>query len=111
MGFTPDFFMRTAGAVEFALAFSLMWTPLVRRVGAIMLSAMFISAMCTFGKMDLLGHTMIIVVLLAIVGDARPRASVLKDQWLIPLAYVAAVATFLIGYYEIHSVLFGTSLA
>ena len=33
LGFDPDFFMRAAGAIEFALAFALMWTPLVRRVG------------------------------------------------------------------------------
>ena len=53
MGFDPDFFMRAAGAIEFALAFALMWTPLVRRVAAIMLSGMFVSAVLEFGKVDL----------------------------------------------------------
>ena len=110
MGFTPDFFMRAAGAIEFALAFSLMWTPLVRRVGATMLSAMFISAVLEFGKVDLIGHTMIVVVLLAVVADDRPRAPQLRHQWLIPIAYAAALALFLAGYYEAHAVLFGTSL-
>ena len=110
MGFTPDFFMRAAGAVEFALAFSLMWTPLVRRVGAIMLSAMFISAVFQFGKVDLIGHTMIVVVLLAVVADNRPQVPQLRHQWLIPFAYAASLALFLTGYYEAHAVLFGTSL-
>ncbi len=69
MGFTPDFFMRAAGAVEFALAFSLMWTPLVRRVGATMLAAMFVSAVFEFGKIDLIGHSLIVVALVGIVAD------------------------------------------
>ena len=70
LGFTPDFFMRAAGAVEFALAFALMWTPLVRRVAAVMLAAMFVSAVFEFGKIDLIGHTLIVVALL---GDHRRR--------------------------------------
>ena len=69
LGFTPDFFMRAAGAVEFALAFSLMWTPLVRRVGAVMLAAMFVSAVFEFGKIDLIGHSLIVVALLGIIAD------------------------------------------
>jgi hypothetical protein len=50
LGFAPDFYMRTAGAIEFALAFSLLWTPLVRCIGAVMLTAMFVSAVLEFGK-------------------------------------------------------------
>ena len=87
-----------------------MWTPLVRRVAAIMLSAMFISAVFAFGKVDLIGHTLIVVVLFAIVADNRVQAPELRHQWLIPVAYVAALAAFLIGYYEAHALLFGTSL-
>jgi hypothetical protein len=110
MGFSPDFFMRAAGAVEFALAFSLMWTPLVRRVGAILLATMFISAVLEFGKVDLIGHALIVVVLLAIVADNRPKVTAPRHQWLIPLVYAAALALFLTGYYEAHALLFGTSL-
>jgi hypothetical protein len=111
MGFSPDFFMRAAGAVEFALAFSLMWTPLVRRVGAILLSAMFISAVLDFGKIDLIGHTLIVVVLFAIIADNRATETVPRHQWLIPVAYAAALAVFLMGYYEAHALLFGTTLS
>ena len=102
--------MRAAGAVEFALAFALMWTPLVRRVAAIMLSAMFISAVFAFGKVDLIGHTLIVVVLFAIIADDRVQAPKLRHQWLIPVTYVVALAVFLISYYEAHALLFGTSL-
>ncbi len=110
MGFTPDFFMRAAGAVEFALAFSLMWTPLVRRVGAIMLAAMFISAVLEFGKVDLIGHSLIVAVLFSIIADDRVRVPQPKHQWTIPLAYAASLALFLLAYYGAHAVLFGTSL-
>jgi hypothetical protein len=110
LGFTPDFFMRAAGAVEFALAFSLMWTPLVRRAGAVMLVAMFISAVIGFGKVDLIGHSLIIVALLGIVADDAVMPAKLRDSWLIPLAYASSLAAFLATYYFAHAELFGTAI-
>lgn len=112
LGFTPEFFMRSAGAVEFALAFALMWTPLVRRIGAVMLAAMFVSAVAEFGKVDMIGHTLIVVVLVAIVADnGGKRSEELRDSWMIPVAYASALAAFLAAYYVGHAVLFGTSIA
>ena len=69
LGFSPEFYMRAAGAVEFALAFALVWTPLVRRIGAAILVPMFISAVVPFGQVDFIGHTLIVVALFAIVAD------------------------------------------
>jgi len=110
LGFSVEFFMRAAGAIEFALAFALLWTPLVRRIGAIVLAAMFISAVFQFGKIDLIGHTLIVVVLLGVIADdARDRALV-RFPWLVPVAYPAALALFLATYYVAHTLLFGTSL-
>ena len=63
--------MRAAGVIEFTLAFALLWTPLVRRFAAIILTGMFISAVFEFGKVDAIGHSLIIVVLLAIAADNR----------------------------------------
>ena len=74
LGFDPEFYMRAAGAVEFALAFALLWTPLIRRSAAVILAAMFISAVFEFGKIDLIGHTLIVVVLLAIIADDGGKA-------------------------------------
>ena len=111
MGFTPDFYMRAAGAVEFALAFSLVWTPLVRRVGAIILSAMFVSAVVPFGKIDLIGHTLIVVALVAIASDDGGRpVTRLRYAWVIPAAYVSSLALFLAAYYFGHEFLFGTTV-
>jgi len=110
LGFDPEFFMRAAGAVEFALAFSLMWTPLVRRVGAIMLTTMFITAVFAFGKIDLIGHSLIVVVLFGIIADNGGEAKLVRYPWLIPAAYASALAFFLASYYLMHAALYGTSL-
>jgi hypothetical protein len=109
-GFTPDFFMRAAGAVEFALAFSLMWTPLVRRIGAIMLAAMFIGAVFDFGKIDLIGHSLIVVALFGIIADDAASPAKLRHAWLIPVGYAAALALFLTAYYGAHAEMFGTKI-
>jgi len=110
LGFTPDFYMRAAGAVEFALAFALVWTPLVRRVGAAMLAPMFISAVFPFGKIDLIGHTLIVVALFAIIADDGGRQARLRDNVVLPLGYAVALALFLATYYLGHAELFGTGI-
>jgi hypothetical protein len=111
LGFSPEFFMRSAGSVEFALAFALMWTPLVRRLGALMLTAMFVSAVVEFGKIDLIGHTLIVVVLVSIVADnGGKRVQSLRPSWSMPLAYAASLALFLALYYVGHAALFGSSI-
>ena len=108
--FTPEFFMRSAGSVEFALAFALIWTPLVRRIAATMLAAMFITAVAQFGKVDLIGHTLIVVVLFAIIADnGGKRVEELRTSWMIPAAYPAAMAFFLAIYYLGHAALYGAS--
>jgi hypothetical protein len=109
-GFDNEFYMRAAGAVEFALAFSLMWTPLVRRVGATMLVGMFTSAVIPFGKVDLIGHSLIVVVLLSIIGDSRREVSLVRYPWLLPVGYAAAIVLFISLYYGGHALLFGTSI-
>jgi hypothetical protein len=110
LGFSAEFFMRAAGAVEFALAFSLMWTPLVRRFGAVLLTAMFVSAVFEFGKIDLIGHTLIVVVLLATIADNGGKTVLVRYPWLSPVAYAAALSGFLAIYYVAHTLLFGTSM-
>ena len=110
LGFAPDFYMRAAGAIEFALAFSLCWTPLVRRIGAIMLTAMFVSAVFEFGKIDLVGHSLIVVALVGVIVDDGGRPARIRDFWLMPAAYVVALALFLGTYYMVHAELFGTTV-
>jgi hypothetical protein len=109
LGTDPEFFMQAAGVIEFTLAFALIWTPLVRRVGAILLAAMFISAIFQFGKIDAIGHALIIVVLLAIAADNVRVPERRSNAALVP-AYCLALAAFIAVYYVSHSAIFGSGL-
>lgn len=110
LGFDPEFYMRAAGVIEFALAFSLLWTPLVRRGAAIMLAGMFISACFEFGKIDVIGHSAIIAVLFAIIADDKTVTVERRAPWLLPPAFAASLAVFLAIYYASHALLFNTSI-
>lgn len=103
-GWNPPFYMTAAGVIEFGLAFGLIWTPLVRRLSATVLSAMFISAVFEFGKIDAIGHSMIVAILFGVIADDSP-----KPQWrpaLAPVFYVAALIAYLAAYYALHVILF-----
>jgi hypothetical protein len=108
VGLDPKFYMIAAGVVEFSLAFGMLWTPLVRRLSAIVLISMFVSAIFEFGKIDALGHLLIIVILLVIAADDQsPRA---LRAVLAPLWYSGALASTILAYYLTHSLLFGTAI-
>jgi hypothetical protein len=107
LGATPELFMQAAGVIEFTLAFALVWTPLVRRCAAIILAAIFISAVFEFGKVDAIGHSGIIVVLIAIAADDVRMAVRARHVVLAPAWYGAALALFLFLYYAGHAALFG----
>ena len=108
MGFSNALFMDAAGVIEFTLAFALVWTPLVRRSAAIILAGVFISAIFAFGKIDAIGHSGIIVVLLGVAADSARRPVTRRDVLLVPAYYGAALAAFLVIYYAGHAVLYGT---
>lgn len=110
LGFDPEFYMRAAGVIEFALAFSLLWTPLVRRCAAIMLAGMFISACFEFGKIDVIGHSAIIAVLFAIIADDKVVTVERRAPWLLPPAFAASLAAYLMIYYASHALLFKTAI-
>jgi len=113
LGYNFDLFMRAAGVIEFTLAFALLWTPLVRRSAATILIGMFVSATFEFGKIDVVGHSVIIAVLLVLAADNVTRsASIRAWRSLIAptLGYGLALAAFLATYYGVHAILFGTTL-
>lgn len=110
LGFDNEFYMRAAGMVEFTLAFALIWTPLIRRCAAAVLTGMFISACFEFGKIDAIGHSAIIAVLLAIVADNKVLQRDRRAPWLAPVALCAALSVTLFVYYFGHAALFKTSV-
>ncbi len=110
MGATPELFMQSAGVIEFTLAFALIWTPLVRRMAAIILAAIFVSAVFEFGKVDAIGHSGIIVVLLGIAADDTRATVRIRDVAWAPVYYAGALAVFLALYYLGHEALYDTGL-
>lgn len=104
-----DTFMVLAGVVEFALAFALVWTPLARRLSALVLAAMFALAVIPFGKIDAIGHLMIIVLLLAIVADDTRGRGFVRLPFA-PLAKVGALALTLVAYVGLHGLLVPAAL-
>ncbi len=110
LGFDNEFYMRAAGMVEFTLAFALIWTPLIRRCAAAVLTGMFISACFEFGKIDTIGHSAIIAVLIAILADNKVLPRDHRAAWLAPVALCAALSLTLFVYYFGHAALFKTSV-
>jgi hypothetical protein len=107
MGASPELFMQAAGVIEFTLAFALLWTPLVRRTSALILAGVFVSAVFEFGKIDAIGHSGIIVVLLGIAADDIRAKARVRDVVLAPAWYAASLAAFLTLYYLGHAALYG----
>lgn len=110
LGFDNEFYMRAAGMVEFTLAFALIWTPLIRRCAAAVLTGMFISACFEFGKIDTIGHSAIIAVLFAILADNKVLPRDRRAPWLAPVALCAALSLTLFVYYFGHAAIFKTSV-
>jgi hypothetical protein len=74
LGFDVDTVVTAAGVVEFGLSFALFWTPLVRRLAALVLIMLLTAATFDFGKVDGIGHLLVITVLLIVVADpGRPH--------------------------------------
>jgi hypothetical protein len=69
LGFDVDTVVTAAGVVEFGLSFALFWTPLVRRLAALVLITLLTAATFDFGKVDGIGHLLVITVLLIVVAD------------------------------------------
>jgi hypothetical protein len=105
--YSPSFYMMAAGFMEFSLAFALLWTPLVRGLAAAVLAFMFISAVVPFGKIDAIGHLMIVVILITVGAD---NGQVTRRASLAPIVYVAALALDLTAYYGLHAVIYGTRI-
>jgi hypothetical protein len=95
LGFDVDTVMTAAGVVEFGLAFALFWTPLVRRLAALVLIMLLTAATFDFGKVDGIGHLMIIAVLLVVVADPRRPHAGCRPMLAPPVSSAAWLATIL----------------
>ena len=110
MGFDVATVVTAAGVVEFGLSFALFWTPLIRRLAALALMVVLTAATFDFGKMDGIGHLMIITILMVVFaqpGGVRDR----RHPTLAPLAGGTTLAAVIFLYTGGHALYYGSQTA
>ena len=110
-GMPRDVFIPMAGVAEFTMGFGLLWTALIRRLSAITLFVIFNAAVYPFGRIDMVGHALIMAIIVAIAADPTPqvRFAIRRSVWTIPAMLSAALVVFASGYWGLHSAFYGPS--
>jgi hypothetical protein len=108
-GLPRDVFIPMAGVAEFTMGFGLLWTALIRRLSALALFVIFNAAVFPFGRMDLVGHALIMAVIVAIFADPTPqvRFAIRRPLWTIPASLVACMLVFAGSYWGLHGLFYG----
>lgn len=110
-GMPRDVFIPMAGVAEFTMGFGMIWTPLVRRLSAIALFVIFNAAVYPFGRVDLIGHALIMAIIVAIAADHTREVHflpALKRRLAgVPTGLAAALLIFASGYWGLHIALYG----
>jgi hypothetical protein len=105
-------FTTMSGVAEFALAFALLWSPLIRRLSALAFFTLMASAIYPFGRTDLIGHSTIMAALLLVAAGAGAeegrRASPRLGRALlrVPAGLAVALGAYLLSYSAIHHVIY-----
>ena len=118
-GMPRDVFIPMAGVAEFTLGFGLLWTPLVRRLSALALLVIFFTAVYPFGRIDLVGHALIMAVLFLVAADPCTRVGVpaarlrsagvsLGRLTAVPAGLAVALMVLVSGYWGLHAALYNS---
>jgi hypothetical protein len=111
-GLPRDVFIPMAGVAEFTMGFGLLWTPLVRRLSAVALLVIFLTAVWPFGRVDMVGHALIMAAILMIAVDPERELHFLPRlrQALtgVPLGLATALVLFSLGYWGAHRTIYGS---
>jgi hypothetical protein len=110
-GMPRDMFIPMAGVAEFTMGFGLIWTPLVRRLSAIALFIIFNAAVYPFGRVDLIGHALIMAIIVAIAADHTREVHFLpalkRGLAGVPAGLAGALVIFVTGYWGLHIAIYG----
>ena len=111
-GIPRDAFIPMAGVAEFALGFGLLATPLMRRLSALGLFLIFNAAVYPFGRVDLIGHALIMMMIVAIAVDHTRELhflnSIRRRTVLLPVSLAGFMAVFAVSYWGTHAAIYGT---
>ncbi|HVG47497.1 MAG TPA: DUF305 domain-containing protein [Rubellimicrobium sp.] len=110
-GLPRDVFIPMAGVAEFTMGFGLLWTALIRRLSAIALFLIFLSAVYPFGRTDLVGHALIMATIVLIAADPERQPhfipAVKRRVLAVPPALALALVVFVTGYWGVHRTIYG----
>ena len=110
-GLPRDAFIQMAGVAEFTLGVGLIWTPLVRRFSAIALLVIFNAAVYPFGRIDFIGHSLIMTIMVTIAADPtremRFIAPVRRTFAGVPVGIATALVVFSSAYWGLHAAFYG----
>lgn len=113
-GIPRDAFIPMAGVSEFTLGFGLLATPLVRRLSALGLLLIFITAVYPFGRIDMIGHALIMMIIIAIAVDHTRELHFLnairQNIVLLPLSLAGFMAVFAVSYWGMHAAIYGVGI-
>ena len=109
-GLPRDVFIPMAGVAEFTMGFGLLWTPLVRKLSAVALLVIFLTAVWPFGRVDMIGHALIMATIVLIALDPQRELHVLRalraSIATIPLALAGALVAFAMTYWGLHRTIY-----
>jgi hypothetical protein len=110
-GMPRDVFIPMAGVAEFTMGFGLLWTPLVRRLSAVALFIIFNAAVYPFGRIDLVGHALIMAIIVAIAADHTRELHFLpklkQSLRSVPAGLAIALVLFVGSYWGLHRAFYG----
>jgi hypothetical protein len=111
-GMPRDVFIPMAGVAEFTMGFGLIWTPLIRRLSAITLFVIFNAAVYPFGRMDMVGHALIMAIIVAIFADHTREVhfapAVKRSLAGVPAGLVTAMVVLVGAYWGLHAAFYGS---
>jgi hypothetical protein len=114
-GLPRDAFIPMAGVAEFTLGFGLLATPLMRRLSALGLLLIFTSAVYPFGRIDLIGHALIMMIIVAIAVDQTRDLHFLdvirRKAALLPASLAGFLVIFVVSYWGFHAAIYGVGTA
>jgi hypothetical protein len=106
LGFDVATFVTAVGNVEFGLTFALFWTPLVRRLAAAVLALLLSAVTFHLGKMDGMGHLMIVTILLLVFADPGRKQACCRPE-VAPLVGGTALLALIFLYTGAHALYYG----
>lgn len=111
MGLPRDFFLMSAAFVEFTLVYVLLTGRNIVVLGSVALNLIIVAGALYFGKIDTLGHFLVMVILIImtikgansyrIIPDKRERSALVQANYMV-LGYWASLILFFALYYGIH---------